>query len=220
LIKTFYYPPGIWFAVIGQSTQIQGVSFIVNLGGFVKQYQVFLKPNMMKHYDITIKDVKEAIEGSNRNFSGGLILKKNQELLIKGIGKIQSTDHIGNTVITSRDNVPVYVKDVAEIKTGGKFRRGDAGYNGKEAVSVVVQKQYGGNTLETIAHVKQFLHQVRKDLPKNVKVTPYYDQSELIESSIKHVEISMLIGGILVVGLIFLFLGNMRASLIASLAIE
>ncbi|MDQ1351057.1 MAG: Efflux transporter permease subunit [Acidobacteriota bacterium] len=198
---------------------VEGVSFVINLGGFVKQYQVFLKPNMMKHYDIAIKDVKEAIEGSNRNFSGGLILKKNQELLIKGIGKIESTDHICNTVITSRNNVPVYVKDVTEIKTGGKFRRGDAGYNGKEAVSVVVQKQYGGNTLNTIDHVKQFLHEVKKDLPKNVDITPYYDQSKLIESSIKHVEISMLIGGFLVVLLIFFFLANGRASLIASLTI-
>jgi len=79
---------------------VQGVSFIVNLGGFVKQYQVFLNPNMMKHYDIIVKDVKEAIEGSNRNFSGGMILKKNQELLIKGIGKIQSTDYIGSSTDT------------------------------------------------------------------------------------------------------------------------
>ncbi len=198
---------------------VEGVSFVINLGGFVKQYQVFLKPNMMKHYDITIKDVEEAIKGSNRNFSGGLILKKNQELLIKGIGKIQSTDHIGNSVITSRNNVPVYVKDVAEIKVGGKFHRGDAGYNGKEAVSVVVQKQYGGNTLKTIENVKQFLHQVEKDLPKDVRVIPYYDQSKVIKSSIRHVEVSMLIGGILVVMLIFIFLANLRASMIASLTI-
>jgi cobalt-zinc-cadmium resistance protein CzcA len=198
---------------------VEGVSFVINLGGFVKQYQVFLEPNMMKHYDITIQDVKEAIEGGNRNFSGGLILKKNQELLIKGIGKIETTEHIKNTVITSRNNVPVYVKDVAEVKIGGKFRRGDAGYNGKEAVSIVVQKQYGGNTLNAIDNVNRFLQQVRKELPGNVKITPYYDQSKLIKSSLGHVEVSMLIGGILVVLLIFLFLANMRASLIASLTI-
>ena len=83
-------------------------------------------------------DIKEAIEGSNRNFSGGLILKKSQELLIKGLGKIETTDHIEDTVITSRNNIPVYVKDVAEVKIGGKFRRGDAGFNGKDAVSIVV----------------------------------------------------------------------------------
>ena len=198
---------------------VEGVSFVINLGGFVRQFQVFLKPDMLKHYNITIPDVKDAIEGSNRNFSGGLILKKNQELLIKGLGKIETLEHIKNTVITSRNHIPVFVGDVAEVKIGGKFRRGDAGYNGKEAVSIVVQKQYGGDTLKTIANVKHFLHQVKKDLPENVKITPYYDQSELIDSSLHHVEVSMLIGGILVVLIIFLFLANFRVSLIASLTI-
>lgn len=198
---------------------VDGVSFVINLGGFVRQYQVFLKPDMMKHYDITIADVREAIEGSNRNFSGGLILKKNQELLIKGLGKIETTDHIKNTVITHRQHIPVYVKDIADVRTGGKFRRGDAGYNGKEAVSVVVQKQYGGDTLKTINNVKSFIDDVQKQLPENVQVKPYYDQSRLIESALEHVEISMVEGGILVVLIIFLFLANLRASLIASLTI-
>ncbi len=198
---------------------VGGVSFVINLGGFVRQYQVFLKPDMMKHYDITIQDLREAIEGSNRNFSGGLILKKNQELLIKGLGKIETTDHIKNTVITSRKNIPVFVKDVADVRIGGKFRRGDAGYNGKDAVSIVVQKQYGGDTLKTIKNIKDFLQQVKKDLPPNVQVKPYYDQSNLIESAVKHVEISMLEGGVLVIFIIFLFLANFRASLIASLTI-
>lgn len=198
---------------------VGGVSFVINLGGFVKQYQVYLKPEMMKHYDITLKDVKEAIEAGNRNFSGGLILKKTQELLIKGIGKIETIDHIKNSVITSRNNIPVYVKDVADVKLGGKFRRGDAGYNGKEAVSVVVQKQYGGDTLKTIGNIKAFLAEVEDQLPGNIYIKPYYDQSRLIGSAIGHVEVSMLIGGILVVLIIFLFLANMRASLIASLTI-
>ena len=198
---------------------VDGVSFVINLGGFVRQFQVFLKPDMMKHYDITIADVKEAIEGSNRNFSGGLILKKNQELLIKGLGKIETTEHIKNTVITSRKNIPVYVKDVADVRLGGKFRRGDAGFNGKEAVSVVVQKQYGGDTLKAIDNVKKFLGEVEKELPKGVKITPYYDQSKLINSAVSHVEISMLEGGLLVVLIILLFLANLRASLIASLTI-
>jgi cobalt-zinc-cadmium resistance protein CzcA len=198
---------------------VEGVSFVVNLGGFVRQYQVFLKPEMMKHYGITIADVKDAIEGSNRNFSGGFILKKNQELFIKGLGKIESLDHIRNTVITSRNNIPVYVNDVADVRIGGKFRRGDAGYNGKEAISIVVQKQYGGDTLKTIENIKGFLNRIEKELPENIKIVPSYDQSELITSSQEHVEFSMLKGGILVVLIIVLFLANLRASFIASLTI-
>jgi len=198
---------------------VNGVSFVVNLGGFVKQYQVFLKPNMMKHYGITITDVKDAIEGSNRNFSGGFILKKNQEFFIKGLGKIETLEHIQNTVITSRNNIPVYVRDVADVKIGGKFRRGDAGHNGKEAISVVVQKQYGGDTLKTIHNIKEFLNQIEKELPENINISPSYDQSTLISSAQRHVEISMLEGGILVVLIIILFLANLRASFIASLTI-
>jgi len=208
---------------------VEGVSFVINLGGFVRQYQVFLKPEMLRHYRISIADVKEAIEKSNRNFSGGIITKKNQEFLIKGLGRIESLPHIRNTVITSRNNVPVFVKDVADVKVGGRFRRGDAGFSykeagsekpvSKEAVSVVVEKQYGGDTLRTIANVKQFLSDVKRDIPAKIRTVPYYDQSKLILGSLGHVEVSMLEGGVLVVLVILLFLGNLRTSLVASLTI-
>lgn len=156
---------------------VEGVSFVVTLGGFARQFQVFLQPEMLHHNGISIAEVKEAIEKSNRNFSGGIITKKNQEFLIKGIGRIESLDHIKNTVVTSRNNIPVYVKDVAQVKVGGKFRRGDAGYDGREAVSVVVQKQYGGDTLKTIDNVKRFLSQVTRDIPDKIKIVTYYDST-------------------------------------------
>jgi cobalt-zinc-cadmium resistance protein CzcA len=113
----------------------------------------------------------------------------------------------------------VFVKDVADVKVGQMFPQGNAGYNGQEAVSVVIQKQYGGDTLRTIEKVKQFIADVSEDLPHKIRIVPYYDQSELIWSSLRHVEISMLEGGILVLGVIFLFLLNLRASLIAALTI-
>jgi len=198
---------------------VEGVSFVINLGGFVRQYQVLLKPEKLHHYEIAVADVKEAIEKSNRNFSGGIITKQSQELLIKGLGRIESIEHVRNTVIASRDSIPVFVKDVADVKVGGKFRRGDCGFNNQEAVSVLVQKQYGGNTLKTIANVKRFLAEVRRDISEKIKIVPYYDQSQLISSALRHVEISMLEGGFLVMLVILLFLGDVRASLIASLTI-
>jgi cobalt-zinc-cadmium resistance protein CzcA len=198
---------------------VEGVSFVINLGGFVRQYQVLLKPELLHHYHISIADVREAIEKSNRNFSGGIITGKNQEFLIKGLGRIETLQHLEKAVITSRNNTPVFVKDVAEVKESGKFRRGDAGFNGAEAVSVTIQKQYGGDTLKAIANIKEALENIQRDLPPGVRVTPYYDQSKLIFSSLHHVEISMLIGGLLVVLVILLFLGHWRISLIASLTI-
>ncbi|MBC8874999.1 MAG: efflux RND transporter permease subunit [Planctomycetes bacterium] len=198
---------------------VEGVSFVVNLGGFVQQYQVFLKPEMLHHRGITIAEVKEAIEQSNRNFSGGVIRKPNQEFLIKGLGRIESIEHIKNTVITSREGIPVFVKDVADVKVGRMFSAGNAGFDGQEAVSVIVQKQYGGDTLKTIDRVKEFIRDVENDLPPETRIEPYYDQSELINSSLEHVEISMVEGGVLVLVVILLFLGNVRASLIAALTI-
>jgi len=198
---------------------VEGVSFVINLGGFIQQYQVFLKPGMLHQYGIAIPDVKEAIQQSNRNFSGGIIRKKNQEFLIKGLGRIESIDHIKNTVIASRDGIPVFVKDVADVEVGGKFPMENAGLNGQDAVSVVVQKQYGGDTLKTIDNVKRFLEELESQLPEEIRIVRYYDQSVLILSSLRHVEFSMLEGGVLVLLVIFLFLGNVRASLIAALTI-
>ncbi len=198
---------------------VDGISFVVNLGGFARQYQVYLKPEMLHHYGITVGEVQEAIENSNRNFSGGIVTSKTQEFLIKGLGRIKSIDDIRNTVVTSHKDVPVHVKDVADVRVGHKFPRGNAGYNGQEAVSVVVQKQYGGDTLQVIENVKTFLNDIKRDLPTGVEVVSYYDQSELIQSALHHVEISMLEGGVLVLVVILMFLGNIRASLIAALTI-
>jgi cobalt-zinc-cadmium resistance protein CzcA len=198
---------------------VPGISFIINLGGFVKQFQVFLKPEMLKNYNITIQDVKEAIENSNRNFSGGVITSGSQETLIKGMGRIETLGHIQNTVVTSRNNVPVYVNDVADIQIGGKFRRDAASHNAKEAVYVTVEKQYGGDTLSAISNIKRAISRIAKDLPSNVQIKPFYDQSVLILKSINHVEVSMLEGAILIVLVMIFFMWNLRSSLIASLTI-
>ncbi len=223
------------FAVVGEDTSpmelrsiadwtiryrlqgVSGVSFVINLGGFIKQFQVYLKPQMLKNYDITINEVKAAIEKSNRNFSGGIIIKGSQEVLIKGLGRIETLEHINNTVITSRNNVPVYVKDVAEVKIGGKFRRDAASHNAKEAVYVTVEKQYGGDTLAAIKNIKQALAQIARDLPEKIEIKPFYDQSILILKSINHVEVSILEGAILIILVMIFFMWNLRSSLIACL---
>jgi cobalt-zinc-cadmium resistance protein CzcA len=198
---------------------VEGVSFVINLGGFIKQFQVFLKPEMLKNYGITINDVKEAIENSNRNFSGGVIIKGAQESLIKGIGRIETLSHIENTVITSRNNVPVFVKDVADVRIGPKFRREAGSHNAEEAVYVTIEKQFGGDTLTAIANIKGSLAQIARDLPETISIKPFYDQSILILKSIEHVEISILEGAILIIMVMMIFMWNIRSSLIASLTI-
>jgi len=198
---------------------VPGISFVINLGGFIKQYQVLIDPTQLKNYGLTIADVKSAIEENNYNPSGGLLFKGPQEFIIRGLGRMQSLEHIRNTVITARNNVPIYVKDVAEVKIGQQLRRGIASRNGREVVDVVIEKQYGGNTLTTISNVKNALADLAKSLPEKIKTTPYYDQSILIWSSIGHVEKAILEGAILVILVILLFMGNLRAALITSLTI-
>ncbi len=198
---------------------VEGVSFVINLGGFIRQFQVYLNPDMLKHYNITISEIQEAIENSNRNFSGGIIDKGAQEALIKGIGRIQTLDHIENTVITSRNNIPVYVRDVADVKIGTKFRREAGSHNGQEAVYVTVEKQYGGDTLTTIANTKNALADIAEDIPQHIKIKPFYDQSKLIIKSIEHVEITMFEGAILIILVMIFFMWHLRSSLIASLTI-
>jgi cobalt-zinc-cadmium resistance protein CzcA len=198
---------------------VPGVSFVINLGGFVRQFQVFLKPEMLKNYGITIAEVKGAIEASNRNFSGGVIPLGAQEILIKGEGRIETLDHLRETVITSRNNVPVYVRDVAEVQVGHKFRRESASHDGREAVNVTIEKQYGGDTLTAIGNVKEALARIGRDLPEGIGIKAFYDQSVLIVKSIQHVEVTILEGiGLIVLVMIF-FMWNLRSSLIASLTI-
>lgn len=198
---------------------VPGVSFVINMGGFVKQFQVLLKPEMLKHYDITIQDVKNAIENSNRNFSGGILSKGTQEELIKGEGRIANIEDINNTVITSHNNIPVYVKDIADVKIGAKFRRDDASFNGQPDVDITVQKQYGGNTLAAIQRVKKALAQIAKDLPDKIRIEQFYDQSQLISKSINHVERSIIEGAFLIILIMMIFMWDLRSSLIASLTI-
>jgi len=198
---------------------VPGVAFIINLGGFVKQFQVYLKPGMLKNYEITVADVKAAIENSNRNFSGGVIVKGAQEILVKGLGRIETLENIQNTVITSVRNVPVYVKDIADVRVGEKFRRESGGHEGREAVYVTVEKQYGGDTLTAIANVKNSLARIGRGLPRHIGIKPFYDQSILIIKSIQHVEITILEGIVLIVLVMIFFMWNLRSALLASLTI-
>lgn len=198
---------------------VPGVSFIVNLGGFVRQFQVQFDPELMRHHGITVEQLRTAIEQGNRNFSGGIIARGTQEVLVKGVGRIGTIDHLRDIVITARGGVPVRVRDVAEVAEGAAFRREDAGHNGRDAVYVTLEKQYGGDTLAAIANVKEALARMARDLPPGVAVKVFYDQSILIAKSLQHVGIAVAEGIALVVLVMLVFMGNIRGALIASLTI-
>ncbi|MFO7694716.1 MAG: CusA/CzcA family heavy metal efflux RND transporter [Vicinamibacterales bacterium] len=198
---------------------VPGVAFIINLGGFVKQYHVLLNPEMLKHHDLTVEDVRLAIERSNRNFSGGVLGAGAQETLIKGVGRIASIEDIEQTVVATRASVPIRVRDVADVEVGPKFRREAASYNGQEAVSVTVEKQYGGDTLTATANLRARLARIATELPEGVSIRTFYDQSRLVISSLDHVQFSILIGAGLILLVMLIFMWDVRGALIASLTI-
>ncbi|MCU0250519.1 MAG: CusA/CzcA family heavy metal efflux RND transporter [Vicinamibacterales bacterium] len=198
---------------------VPGVAFIINLGGFVKQYHVLLNPEMLKHHDLTVEDVRLAIERSNRNFSGGVLGAGAQETLIKGVGRIASIEDIEQTVVATRGSVPIRVRDVADVAVGPKFRREAASYNGQEAVSVTVEKQYGGDTLTATANLRARLARIAAELPEGVSIRPFYDQSILVISSLDHVQFSILIGAGLILLVMLIVMWDVRGALIASLTI-
>ncbi|MFZ5862318.1 MAG: efflux RND transporter permease subunit [Nitrospirota bacterium] len=197
-----------------------GIANILNMGGFVKEYQVVVHPVHLTHYGLSLSDVFEALEQSNLNAAGGFSQERQQEYLIRGLGRIQTLADIENVVITTRDSVPIYVKDVAEVRVAGPaVRRGAGSLNGNEAVLGRIVKQPGTNTLELTAKVFGIFDELETTLPDGVRIATEYVQAEVIERAIRTVRESFLEGAVLVVVILFVFLWNLRASLITLTAI-
>lgn len=198
---------------------IPGVSQVIPIGGGVKQYQVLASPEKMAAFGITLKQVTDAAEKSQVNTAGGFLEGANQEALIRNVGRSIAIGDIANTVVESRQGVPILLKDVAEVKFDKRVMRGDAGVNGASAVIVSVQKQPGMDTIKLTAEVEKALAEIQKGLPADIKITPLFKQANFIDAAIKNVEEAIRDGAIMVVIILFLFLLNFRTTLITLTAI-
>lgn len=198
---------------------IPGVSQVIPIGGGVKQYQVLASPEKMAAFGITLKQVTDAAEKSQVNTAGGFLEGANQEALIRNVGRSIAIEDIANTVIESRQGVPILLKDVAEVKFDKRVMRGDAGVNGVSAVIVSVQKQPGMDTIKLTAEVEKALAEIQKGLPADIKITPLFKQASFIDAAISNVEEAIRDGAIMVVIILFLFLLNFRTTFITLTAI-
>lgn len=199
---------------------INGVSQVVPIGGAVKQYQIFISPEKLSSYNISLNEVMEAAEQSNENSSGGSYMDSGSEYLIRGIGRIQNIENIKNSVVAVRGNVPVLMKDIADIKIGPSIKIGDGSKSAKPAVILTVQKQPQTNTLELTRKIESTLDEIRKTLPTGIEIdSKIFKQSDFIEVSISNVLTALRDGAILVLIVIFLFLWNFRTTFISVLAI-
>jgi len=199
---------------------ISGVSQVINIGGDVKQYQVLVDPNKMKDFNISLKEVETAIGSSNTNSTGGFTESSNQEYLLRNIGRTASIEEVANSVVAYRENIPVYLKQIANVKLGAPIKRGDAGMNGKPAVLMAIEKQPNANTVELTKEIDKAVDEIQKTLPPGIVINKeVFKQSNFIESSITNVEQALRDGGILVTIILFLFLLNFRTTFITLTAI-
>jgi CzcA family heavy metal efflux pump len=199
---------------------ISGVSQVIPIGGAVKQYQIFISPEKLSSYNISLNEVMIAAEQSNDNSSGGSYMDSGSEYLIRGIGRIQNIEDIKNSVVAVRGNVPVLMKDIADIKIGPSIKIGDGSKNAKPAVILTVQKQPQTNTLELTRKIESTLDEIRKTIPPGIEIdSKIFKQSDFIEVSISNVLAALRDGAILVLIVIFLFLWNFRTTFISVLAI-
>ncbi|AIJ45887.1 CusA/CzcA family heavy metal efflux RND transporter [Comamonas testosteroni] len=196
---------------------IPGVAEINSQGGYVKQYQVLVDPARLRHYNLSVRQVVQAVADNNANASGGILPQVTEQYLIRGVGMIRSLDDIGNIVLKEQGGVPVYVRDVAKVQIDAEVRQGaiiKGGYT--ESVSGIVLMMRGGNAKEVVTRVKERVAEINSKgmLPGGLQIVPYYDRTDLVDSALWTVGKVLIEGIFLVVVVLFIFLGDVRSSLI------
>lgn len=196
---------------------IPGVAEINSQGGYVKQYQALVNPDRMNHYGLKLQDIYTALARNNANSGGGILPHYAEQYLIRGVGLIQNLDDIRSIVLKEQNGVPVYMRDVAEVQIGHEVRVGALIKNGDtESVGGIVMMMRAGNAKEVVSRIKERVAEVNAKgmLPGGLQITPFYDRSELVDAAL-HTVVKVLIEGIiLVIVILFLFLGDVRSSLI------
>ena len=201
---------------------IPGVAEINSQGGYVKQYQVLVTPNRMRHYHIALSDIFNALARNNANSGGGVLSHYDEQYLIRGVGLIRDVDDIGNIVLKEENSVPVHIHDLAEVKIGHESRVGAVIKNGyTESVGGIVMMLRGGNAKELVARIKTRVKEINANnmLPDGLKIVPYYDRSELVDAALYTVTKVLVEGVVLVVIILFLFLGDVRSSVIVVISL-
>ena len=196
-----------------------GVAQVAVLGGDIKEYQVQLDPERMRHYGVTLSEVMNITREMNLNANGGVLYEYGNEYIVRGVLSTDKVDQIAKAVVRSNgvSGAPILLEDIADVQIGAKLPKlGTASERGKHAVLLTVTKQPATSTLELTDKLEASLQDLQKNLPADVKVsTDIFRQSRFIESSIGNVQKSLLEGGIFVVIVLFLFLANIRTTVIS-----
>ncbi|MCU7217632.1 CusA/CzcA family heavy metal efflux RND transporter [Pseudomonas sp. VE 196-7] len=202
-----------------QLRNVPGVAEINTIGGFAKEYQIAPDPKRLAAYKLTLTDLITALERNNANVGAGYIERSGEQLLIRAPGQVASTEDIANIVMANVDGTPIRVKNVATVEIGRELRSGAATENGREVVLGTVFMLIGENSRTVSQAVASKLEQINKSLPQGVIAVPVYDRTHLVDKAIATVKKNLIEGAILVIAILFLFLGNIRAALITAMVI-
>ena len=207
-----------WFVKF-QLRTVTGVTDVLSNGGEVRQYQVQVDPNKLFKYNLALPDLRDAITNNNANVGGWYIEGEQEQFVVRGAGLIRGGREglidIENIVLKNVGGTPVYIRDVADVRFGSEIRQGVVTMNGKgEVVMGIVLQLKGANTKKVIEGVREKLDAIQRSLPEGVEIVPVYDQADLVEKAVSTVTRALTEAAVLIVIVLFLFLGNVRSALV------
>ncbi|MGH8719462.1 MAG: efflux RND transporter permease subunit, partial [Burkholderiales bacterium] len=198
---------------------VPGVDDVTTWGGDEKQYQVLIHPEKLIKYGVSFKAVMEAIAANNGQVGGQYLNIGREQYPVRGLGLVSNAREIGGIVLAEREGVPIYVRDVAEVREGPALRFGAVTYNGKEAPLGIALARIGENAKNVADAVKEKLEVAEKTLPSGVTITPVYDRTDIVDKTIATAKATLLEGAVLVAMILFLFLGELRSALVVIAAL-
>jgi len=208
------------WVIAPQLRPIAGVNEVNSFGGFVKQYHLLVDPNRLLKFGITLNDIVVAVENNNANAGGNFIIQDWEQAYVRSVGLVQTVADLENIVLKASDGTPILLKDVAEVVIGHQTRQGALTRDGKgETVAGMVIMLRGENSKLVVDRVKKAIPEIQASLPEDVKITPFYDRTSLIQACIRTVAGALLQGSFFVIVVLFFFLGNFRAAIIVALSI-
>lgn len=203
-----------------QMQSVPGVAEINGWGGFEKQYHILIDPNRLAQYDLSLTAVIEGLQDGLRNVAGGQMVRAGEQTLVQGVGNIGNRQQIEQLVVETREDVPIQVQDIADVVIGHEIRRGAATFQGNgEVVLGLGFMITGGNSHQVAEEMNARLEEIKSSLPEGIEVRSTYVRTRLVDDVLRTVEHNLLMGAALVVAILFLFLGNLRAGLIVASAI-
>ncbi|MGH2576047.1 MAG: efflux RND transporter permease subunit, partial [Ignavibacteria bacterium] len=195
----------------------EGVAEINSFGGFEKQYHVHVNPEALINYNLTLRDVYEAVTNNNSNVGGGYIEKQSDQYSIRGIGLVEKIEDLGNIVVKTEHGTPIYLKQIADLEYGKGLRVGAVTQDGKgEVVCGIVMMLKGANSREVANRVHEKIKEIKTSLPKGVTIDEFYNRVNLVEKTVTTVVTNLVEGGLIVIVVLVLLLGNLRAGFIVA----